>query len=83
MKTALMGRAKLLYGDLRARVLEQFPDIAEGELDIRTLNREFEAFRQKARALEETGKPEDWEQPAFLSFPSVQRPFSASRRRAR
>ena len=62
LKTALMGRAKLLYGDLRARVLEQFPDIAEGELDIRTLNREFEAFRQRARALEETGKPEDWEQ---------------------
>ena len=61
LKTALMGRSKLLYGDLRARVLEQVPDIAEGELDIRTLNKEFEAFRQRVRALEETGKPEDWE----------------------
>ena len=78
LKTALMGRAKLLYGDLRTRVLEQFPDIAEGELDIRTLNKEFEVFRQKARALEETGKPEDWEQAgaevrAFFSRPDFQK----------
>ncbi|WP_300414891.1 hypothetical protein [uncultured Oscillibacter sp.] len=78
LKTALMGRAKLLYGDLRARVLEQVPDIAEGELDIRTLNKEFEVFRQKARALEETGKPEDWEQAgaevrAFFSRPDFQK----------
>ena len=62
LKTALMGRARLLYGDLRARVLEQVPDIAEGELDIRQLNKELEAFRQRVRALEESGKPEDWEQ---------------------
>ncbi len=78
LKTALMGRAKLLYGDLRARVLEQVPDIAEGELDIRTLNREFEAFRQRVRALEETGKPEDWEQAgaevrAFFNRPVFQK----------
>ena len=78
LKTALMGRAKLLYGDLRARVLEQFPDIAEGELDIRTLNKEFEVFRQKVRALEETGRAEDWEQAgaevrAFFSRPDFQK----------
>ena len=78
LKTALMGRAKLLYGDLRARVLEQIPNIAEDELDIRQLNREFEAFRQKARALEETGNPEDWEKAgeetrAFLSRPVLQK----------
>ena len=78
LKTALMGRARLLYGDLRARVLEQVPDIAEDELDIRQLNKEFEAFRQKVRALEETGRLEDWEKAeaetrAFLSCPVLQK----------
>ena len=78
LKTALMGRAKLLYGDLRARVLEQVPDIAEGELDIRQLNKELEAFRQRVRTLEESGKPEDWEQAgaevkAFFSRPDFQK----------
>ncbi len=61
LKTAVMGRAKLLYGGLRERVLEQLPGIMEGELDIRRLNREFETYRQRVRALEETGRPEDWE----------------------
>ena len=78
LKTALMGRTRLLYGDLRARVLEQVPDIAEDELDIRQLNKEFEAFRQKVRALEETGRLEDWEKAeaearAFLSRPVLQK----------
>ena len=78
LKTALMGRARLLYGDLRAQVLERVPGIAEGELDIRTLNRDFEAFRQKARALEESGGAEDWEQAgaevrAFFSRPDFQK----------
>ena len=44
LKTARHGPGQAaLLGPFRARVLEQFPDIAEGELDIRTLNREFEA----------------------------------------
>lgn len=78
LKTALMGRSRLLYGELRARVLEQFPDIAGDELDIRQLNKEFEAFRQRVRALEDTGSPEDWEKAgeetrAFLSRPVFQK----------
>lgn len=78
LKTALMGRAKLLYGDLRARVLEQAPGISEGELDIRQLNRDLETFRQRVRALEETGKPEDWERAgeevrAFFHSPVFQK----------
>ena len=78
LKTALMGRAKLFYGVLRERVLEQVPDIAADELDIRQLNKEFEAFRQRARALEETGKPEDWEKAgeetkAFFNRPVFQK----------
>ena len=78
LKTALMGRAKLFYGVLRERVLEQIPDIAADELDIRQLNKEFEAFRQRARALEETGKPEDWEKAgeetkAFFNRPVFQK----------
>jgi len=78
LKTALMGRAKLFYGVLRERALEQVPDIAADELDIRQLNKEFEAFRQRARALEETGKPEDWEKAgeetkAFFNRPVFQK----------
>lgn len=78
LKTAIMGRAKLLYGDLRARVLEQVPDIAENELNILQLNKDFEQFRQKVRALEETGRPEDWEKAgaetrAFFNHPDFQR----------
>lgn len=78
LKTALMGRARLFHGVLRERVLEQVPDIAADELDIRQLNKEFEAFRQRARALEETGKPEDWEKAgeetkAFFNRPVFQK----------
>lgn len=78
LKAAIMGRAKLLYGDLRARVLEQVPDIAENELNILQLNKDFEQFRQKVRALEETGRPEDWEKAgaetrAFFNHPDFQR----------
>ena len=78
LKTALMGRAKLFYGVLREQALEQVPDIAADELDIRQLNKEFEAFRQRARALEETGKPEDWEKAgeetkAFFNRPVFQK----------
>ena len=78
LKTAVMGRARLLYGALRERVLEQVPDIMENELDIRQLNKEFEAFRQSVRALEESGKPEDWEKAgeetkAFFSRPVFQK----------
>lgn len=78
LKTALMGRAKLIHGVLRERVLEQVPDIAADELDIRQLNKEFETFRQRARALEETGKPEDWEKAgeetkAFFNRPVFQK----------
>ena len=60
LKTAVMGRAKILYGNLRERVLEQVPDIAGDELDLRRLNREFETFRQGVRALEDAGNLEDW-----------------------
>ena len=78
LKTAVMGRSKLLYGNLRERVLEQFPGIAGDELDIRRLNREFEAFRQRARALEDTGDPKDWarageETKAFFHRPDFQK----------
>ena len=78
LKTALMGRAKLLYGDLRALVLKQVPDIAEGELNIWQLNKDFELFRQKVRTLEESGRPEDWERAgeetkAFFHRPDFQR----------
>lgn len=78
LKTAVMGRAKLFYGFLRERVLEQIPDIAGDELDIRRLNKEIEAFRRKVRALEETGRPEDWERAgeetrAFFNRPVFQR----------
>ena len=78
LKTALMGRAQLLYGKLRERVLEQVPDIAADELDIWQLNKEFEVFRQRVRALEGTGRPEDWEKAgeetkAFLLRPVFQK----------
>jgi len=78
LKTAVMGRAKLFYGALRERVLEQVPDIMENELDIRQLNKEFEAFRQRVRALEESGKPGDWEKAreetkAFFNRPVFQK----------
>ena len=78
LKTALMGRAKLLHGALRQRVLEKIPDIAENELDRAKLNREFEVFRWTVCVLEDTGDPADWakagaETQAFLARPEMQK----------
>lgn len=78
LKTALMGRAKLLYGGLRERVLEQVPSVAEAELDRRQLNKDFEQYRWSVKALEKTGRQEDWaraeeETRAFLARKDVQR----------
>ena len=78
LKTALMGRAKLLHGPLRQRVLEKIPDIAENELDRAKLNREFEVFRRTVCALEDTGDPADWakagaEMQAFWARPEMQK----------
>lgn len=84
LKTAVMGRTKLLYGELRELVLERIPDIAESEVDIRQLNKDFEGFRQKVLALERSGKPEDWERAGeetkkFFNRPDFQKALRVHR----
>lgn len=62
LKTAIMGRAKVLYGGLRERVLDRLPDVGANEVNARQLNRDFEKYRQSVRKLEESGSEEDWAQ---------------------
>lgn len=78
LKTAVMGRDKLLYGGLRERALERLPDVTEADMNFMQLNRDFERCRQTVLRLEESGAPEDWtragtETDAFFARPEVQR----------
>ena len=78
LKTAIMGRTKVLYGGLRERVLERLPNVGAGEVNLILLNRKFEQYRQTVRKLEESGSEEDWaragvETDAFFAREDFQR----------
>lgn len=78
LKTAVMGRDKLLYGGLRERALERLPDVGEADMNFLQLNKDFERCRRTLLRLEESGLPEDWAQAgketgAFFARPEFQR----------
>lgn len=58
LKTALFGRAKVLYQPLRELVMERVPGIDNEEvLNFRELNKAHDAYRWKAEKLEQEGDP--------------------------
>ena len=78
LKTAVMGRDKLLYGGLRERALERLPDVGDADMNFMQLNRDFDSFRRTVMRLEESGVPSDWTQAeaetkAFFARPEVLR----------
>ena len=78
LKTAVMGRDKLLYGGLREHALERLPDVGEADMNFLQLNRDYERFRQTVLGLEKSGVPSDLaradaETKAFFARPEVQR----------
>lgn len=77
LKSALMGRAKILYGPLRECVMERVPGI-EGEKpeNFLQLNRDHDAYRARIKANPEK---EDAESAAFFAREDLQKALRSPR----
>lgn len=77
LKSALMGRSKVLYGRLREIVVERVPGIDEEEIEnFLALNRAHDAYRARIKAEPEQ---EDEESAAFFARPDLQKAMRSRR----
>ena len=77
LKSALMGRAQILYGSLRTLILERVPGIeGEAQENFLELNRSLDRYLARIKHAPETGPQES---AAFFQSPELQRALPVPR----